>query len=68
MIGNIPPAKNAKNLLLPTKSVGSTPINSVNGDTKSTQSLKDCPLMSIYVYAKNILPINCINVTTANGK
>ncbi len=68
MIGNIPPAKNAKNLLWPTKSVGSTPINSTNGETKPTQSLNDCELTSINEYAKNMLPMNCTSVTIANGK
>jgi len=47
IIGNIPPEKSARNLLCPTKSVGSTPMNSNKGATRSTQSLKDCELMSI---------------------
>ena len=50
--GNIPPAKNAKNLLCPEKSVGSTPINSTNGDTKPTQSLNAIEFISIKEYAK----------------
>jgi hypothetical protein len=38
------------------------------GETKSTQSLNVCELTSMNVYAKKILPINCIMVTIENGK
>ena len=45
--GNIPPEKTAKNRLCPTKSVDSTPINSINGETSSTQEINDLLSISI---------------------